>query len=183
MIRKLFFYMGSMVITNIKLVLGCLIGNHVQWPGVNLISSSVHIQSWGKTSQIALGRKIHIRGNTELRASNGCISIGDNVFINRNCVICSHGKITIRDLVTIGPNTCIFDHDHGNSGSFITAPIVIEEGCWIGANVVILKGVTVGHDSIVAAGSVVTKNVPPNSVVGGVPAKIIKGRTGVPESI
>ena len=55
-------------------------------------------------------------------------------------------------------------------------PIVIEDGVWCGANVTILKGVTIGKDSIVAAGAVVTKSFPPYSIIGGVPAKLLKKR-------
>ena len=55
-------------------------------------------------------------------------------------------------------------------------PVVIEDDVWVGANVTILKGVTIGHGSVVAAGAVVTKSCPPYSIIGGVPAKLIKMR-------
>ena len=62
------------------------------------------------------------------------------------------------------------------------APVIIEDGCWLGANITILKGVTLGRGSVVAAGAVVTKSFPPYSIVGGVPAKLIKMRFS-PEQI
>lgn len=104
---------------------------------------------------------------------NGC-------FINRNATIVSMSSILIEEGVTIGPNVCIYDHDHNHSkvrqneqSPFVSAPITIEQGAWIGANVVVLKGVTIGKGAVVAAGAVVNKNVPPSTMVGGVPAKVI----------
>jgi len=176
MIVKICLYTCSMLITNFKLLLGLIFGNRVRWSPINIISPNAHISSRGKGSRIILGRLVHTRDNIELRATGGCINIFDNVFINRNCIICSREKIDIHSGVTIGPNTCIFDHDHGENGSFITSAIVIEKGVWIGCNATILKGVTIGKNSVVAAGSVVTKDVPPYSIVGGVPAKVIKMR-------
>ncbi|WP_286949894.1 DapH/DapD/GlmU-related protein [Exiguobacterium sp. UBA4551] len=108
---------------------------------------------------------------TLIKSSNGEIVFEGNNYINRNCTIVAHEKIYIKKNVTIGPNVCIFDHDHNfrktkdNNNSFISRPIEIQKNVWIGANVVILKGVTIGENSIVAAGTVVTKDIPCNVVV------------------
>ena len=106
------------------------------------------------------------------------ISIGKNTFINHACSCVDMGGITIGDNVLIGPRVNLASENHPidptQRGFLIGQPVVIEDNVWIGAAATILPGVTVGKNSIVAAGSVVTKNVPPNTIVGGVPAKVIK---------
>lgn len=106
------------------------------------------------------------------------ISFGKNVFLNTGCKFQDQGGITIGDSALIGHNVVLatLNHDQNpaNRGAVYPAPIVIGKNVWIGANAVILAGVTVGDGAIIAAGAVVTKDVPPNTVVGGVPAKIIK---------
>lgn len=106
------------------------------------------------------------------------ISIGKNVFINSGCRFQDHGGITIGDGALIGHNvvmaTLNHDIDPQKRSDMHPAPIFVGDNVWIGANATILAGVTIGDGAIVAAGAVVTKNVPPNVIVGGVPAKIIK---------
>lgn len=104
--------------------------------------------------------------------------IGKNVFINFNCTILDLGGITIEDDVLIAPNVSLLSESHPVNTSerhlLIPRPINIKRNAWIGANATILQGVTIGENSIVAAGSVVSKDVPDNVIVGGIPAKIIK---------
>ena len=176
MISRKISRLNALIFTNIKLFAMQLFGNHVKHPLIHMIYPQTSLKAWGRTSKIVFGENIHIRPHTEVRASNGVIDIGDNVFINRNCVICSHGNIKIEAGVTIGPNTCIYDHDHGQNGGFVVDNVVIRKGAWIAANATILKGVQIGENAVVAAGSVVTKDVPANAIVGGVPAKVLKYR-------
>jgi acetyltransferase-like isoleucine patch superfamily enzyme len=104
--------------------------------------------------------------------------IGKNVFINFDCVFLDLGGITIEDSVLIGPKVSLLSEGHGITAesrqSLIPKPILIKKNAWIGANATILPGVTIGENAIVAAGAVVSKDVPDNTIVGGVPAKIIK---------
>lgn len=104
--------------------------------------------------------------------------IGKNVFINFDCVFLDLGGITIEDGVLIAPKVSLLSEGHGISSdqrhSLIPKPIHIKKNAWIGAGATILQGVTIGENSVVAAGSVVSKDVPDNVVVGGIPAKIIK---------
>jgi len=106
------------------------------------------------------------------------IHIGKNVFINSGCHFQDQGGVTIGDGSLIGHNVVLatinHDLDPARRGDNHPAPIVIGKNVWIGSNATILPGVTVGDGAVVAAGAVVAKNVPPNVVVGGVPARIIK---------
>jgi len=106
------------------------------------------------------------------------ITIGNNVFINADCKFQDQGGITIGDGALIGHGVVLatlnHDMDPAKRQQLHPAPIVIGKGVWIGANAVITAGVTIGDNAVVAAGAVVTKDVPADSVVGGVPAKFIK---------
>ena len=107
------------------------------------------------------------------------IRIGRNVFINQNCTLYDLGGIDIGDDVMIGPNVSLITSGHPIAPSqrrsgVTAAPIVIEKNVWIGAGAIIIGGVTVGANAVVAAGSVVTQDVPPDTLVGGNPARIIR---------
>lgn len=107
------------------------------------------------------------------------IRVGRNVFINQNCTFYDLGGLDIADDVMIGPNVSLITSGHplepSRRRAFTTAkPIVIERNVWIAAGATVIGGVTVGENSVVAAGSVVTRNVPPNTLVGGNPANVIR---------
>ena len=105
-------------------------------------------------------------------------SIGKNVYINNDCTFLDMGTITIEDDVLIGPKVSLITESHPLNPSerkaLMVKPIVIKRNAWIGAGAIILPGVTVGENAVVAAGAVVSKDVPDNTIVGGIPAKIIK---------
>ena len=100
------------------------------------------------------------------------------MFINSGCHFQDQGGITIDDGVLIGHNAVLATLNHNQDpekrDNLLPAPIHIGKRVWLGANVTILPGVTIGDNAIVAAGAVVAKDVQPNTVVGGVPAKFIK---------
>src|ERR1700742_1155766 len=107
------------------------------------------------------------------------IRVGRNVFINQNCTFYDLGGLDIADDVMIGPNVSIITAGHPLEPSqrrmaTIGKPIVIERNVWIAAGATIIGGVTVGENSVVAASSVVTRDVPPNSLIGGNPARVIR---------
>ncbi len=106
------------------------------------------------------------------------IKIGNNVFINHACSFLDMGGITIDDNVLIGPKVNLITENHPldpvNRRALVSKPIVIQRNAWIGAAATILPGVTVGENAVVAAGAVVTADVPANTIVGGIPAKFIK---------
>ncbi|HTF71745.1 MAG TPA: sugar O-acetyltransferase [Edaphobacter sp.] len=107
------------------------------------------------------------------------IRVGQNVFVNQNCTFYDLGGLDIADDVMIGPNVSLITTGHPLEPSqrraiTIGKPIVIERNVWIAAGATIIGGVTVGENSVVAAGSVVTRDVPPNTLVGGNPARVIR---------
>lgn len=106
------------------------------------------------------------------------IHIGRNVFFNGGCRFQDQGGIYIDDGALIGPMVVLatlnHEQDPEHRGNLFPKPIHIGKKVWIGANATVLPGVTIGDGAIVAAGAVVTKDVPPGVIVGGVPAKIIK---------
>lgn len=113
----------------------------------------------------------------------GKLTVGDYFYINHYSIIDCNYKITIGNRVQIGPHCYITDFDHDvmvnldrpfHRGDKTFAAVVIEDNVWIGAGVTILKGVTIGKNAVVAAGAIVTKNVAPNTIVAGVPARFQK---------
>ncbi len=106
------------------------------------------------------------------------ITFGKNIYVNVGCSFQDQGGITIGDGTLIGHHTVLatinHDFDPEQRGSMALLPITIGRNVWIGANVTILPGVTIGDGAIVAAGAVVGKDVEPGTIVGGVPAKLIK---------
>lgn len=114
------------------------------------------------------------------------IIFGKNFSTGENLHIGAVDRVEIGDDVLFGSKVYVTDHQHGmttyedmskapeNRELVSRGPVVIEDKAWVGDNVVILDGITIGHNAIVAAGAVVTKNVPPYTVVAGVPARVIK---------
>lgn len=104
--------------------------------------------------------------------------IGRNVFINACCHFQDHGGVTIGDNCQIGHNVVFATLNHGEEPEqrcyTVPAPITLGKNVWVGSNATILQGVTIGDNAIVAAGAVVTKDVPADTIVGGVPARHIR---------
>lgn len=106
------------------------------------------------------------------------ITVGRDVFINACCHFQDHGGVTIGDGCQIGHNVVFATLNHGLSPedrqNTYPAPIVLGRNVWVGSNATILQGVTIGDNAVIAAGAVVTKDVEPATIVGGVPAKVIR---------
>lgn len=148
-----------------------------------------------KSGHISVSEKSCIRGALEVQREGGKISIGCNCYVGDHTRIWSAKNITIGNNVLIAHNCNIFDNDthptdfierredaqqiiwnhkRMNFSTLHSAPVVIGDDVWIGCNAIILKGVTIGSGAIIAAGSVVTKDVPVDTVVGGNPAHVLK---------
>lgn len=133
-----------------------------------------------------IGNNVKIATNTAIFSREpdfcGKLSIGNDTNIGDNTIIDVVDDIIIGHNVAIGPNCTIYTHDHiytdkslpAWKGGVVSKSIYIEDGAWIGSNVTILPGVCVGKRAVVAAGSVVTKNVESETIFGGVPAKKLK---------
>jgi len=155
--RKILLYLGSIFPLPIRRKLFSLSGLKI---GKSNISGKIYIDypqnlTIGDNCEIGYDDYFYIG-----YSQNAHIKIGNNVYIAPNVKI-----------------TCI-GHEIGSgtqrAGKHIYRDISIQDGCWIGIGAIILQGVTIGEGSIIAAGAVVNRNVPPNSIVGGVPARIIK---------
>ncbi|MNK75677.1 2,3,4,5-tetrahydropyridine-2,6-dicarboxylate N-acetyltransferase [compost metagenome] len=143
--------------------------------------SKYRIRYWRKKGyQISL--KAFIARNVVIQ---GRVSIDDGASISENCSFSgSSAGITIGKKVMIAPNCVIVAFDHGFSDievpmidqPYVDAPVTIEDDVWIAANSTIKKGVRLGQGSIVGANSLVTKDVEPYAIVGGVPAMVIRSR-------
>ena len=142
-----------------------------------------------KRSMKYCGRGVYLRPMSSDLKGLWNMSIDDGSSIPKGSTFyCTEAPLTIGKKVIFGPNPTIITGDHRIDviGKYIMdskeklpendAPVVIEDDVWCGANVTILKGVTIGHGSVVAAGAVVTKSFPPYSIIGGVPAKLLKMR-------
>ena len=106
------------------------------------------------------------------------ITVGKDVFINACCHFQDHGGVVLGDGCQIGHNVVFATLNHGlapeDRQTTYPAPIVLGKNVWVGSNSTILQGVTIGDNAVVGAGAVVTKDVPENTIVGGVPAKVIR---------
>ena len=144
-----------------------------------------------KRAMKSCGRGVYLRPMSSDFKGLENLSVGEGTSIPKGSTFyCTNAPLTIGKKVIFGPKPTIITGDHriDIQGKYIIditddeklpendLPVTIEDGCWIGANVTILKGVTIGHDSVVAAGSVVTKSCEPYSIIGGVPAKLIRRR-------
>lgn len=113
------------------------------------------------------------------------IIIGKNVWIQQGCTFFDRGGITIGDGVFIAPKVNLITLNHIENpyerSTTVSKPVTIEDRVWIGIAATVMPGVTIGENSIIAAGAVVTKDVPKNSVAAGVPAKVIKKIEGYEE--
>jgi len=149
-----------------------------------VVERSVQLVIDAKNSFINLGTNAYLASYCRLRTFEGWITAGANLGVSNFSFLAGQGGLKIGDNVRIGPHVVIYASNHIFNNPRI--PIVeqgmsckgitIEDDIWIGAGAIILDGVNIGEGSVIGAGAVVTKDIPPHSIVAGVPARIIKKR-------
>ena len=171
---------------------GIIPKEHPQWPKVwKLVNRAIKLSADINTStsvdqiRVRLAELIgsNIDGGTRIFVPfytnfGKHITLGKNVFINHGCTFLDLGGITIEDEVQIGPKVNLITENHpldpSDRKSLDLGSIFVRRNAWLGAACTILPSVTIGENSVVAAGAVVTKNVPDNTVVAGIPAKVVR---------
>lgn len=141
--------------------------------------SSIRLRRY---SSLKLEDSVHISDDCSIRiADKGSLRIGHNTAVSQFCVIACRKSITIGNNVMIGPNVMIYDHDHNfklsdimNQGGYVDAPVIIEDNVWIGCGAIILKGVRISSGSVIAAGSVVTSDIPSQTLYYTKPERVFK---------
>lgn len=159
---------GIIILLNyIYVPLKCILsGFHFHATLPQLITPGTKIEMGGGGRISLLGRLHTESGCLISSRNNGKLKIGSRVYLNRNTMIVCRDSVEIGSGTTVGPNVMIYDHDHDlqNRGRICSSPISIGEDVWIGGGAIILKGVTIGNNSVIAAGSIVTRNVPANTI-------------------
>ena len=181
-----------------KIGKSCLIENNVRLaiPSQIFLGNRVFIGEYSyldpksNRTKIVLGNDVYISRLCRISSGsseeyNGEVIIGDSVHVGQNCFIDGTGKLKIGKDSMLGHNVVFLTGNHEFKNPTIPIrlqggipmPIVVGEDVWLGANVIVLGDVTIGKGSVIGAGSVVTKNIPPYSVAIGVPAKVISKRS------
>ncbi|MBD0343801.1 MAG: acyltransferase [Coleofasciculus sp. Co-bin14] len=151
------------------------------------IDASVFVVSTGGNSQIILKDQVFLARGADLSSLGGFIEVGENSFIGPYSCVAGPGPIRIGKDCLIAAHSGIFANNHQFADptrkivdqELTCKGITIEDDCWLGAGVKVLDGVTIGRGSVIGAGAVVTKDIPPFSVAVGVPAKVISHRDKV----
>lgn len=128
-----------------------------------------------------LGRGAYIDDRCRLQVSSGAfMSLGEGCYLNTNCRVVAAEGIDIGAHTMLGPNACVFDHDHvfdaeGVRDELVSSPIIIGDHCWLGANAVVTSGCSISAKSLISANAVVTRDLlDEGALYAGVPARLIK---------
>lgn len=172
-----------------KVIIGCksvftymkykiLYGSRIQMAKINSLKGRIEINLFSD-AKCRIGNFLMTAGPFYIKCTDKAeITIGDNCFFNHNCSLTAAENIVIGNQCMFANNFVVVDHDHDRKDGkilkeLVSAPVKIGNNVWCGANVTVLKGVTIGDGAVIAAGSVVNRDVAAYSVVAGVPARKI----------
>ena len=172
-----------------KVIIGCksvftymkykiLYGSRIQMAKINSLKGRIEIDLFSD-AKCRIGNFLMTAGPFYIKCTDKAeITIGDNCFFNHNCSLTAAENIVIGNQCMFANNFVVVDHDHDRKDKkilkeLVSAPVKIGNNVWCGANVTVLKGVTIGDGAVIAAGSVVNRDVAAYSVVAGVPARKI----------
>lgn len=172
-----------------KVIIGCksvftyikykiLYGSRIQMAKINSLKGRIEIDLFSD-AKCRIGNFLMTAGPFYIKCTDKAeITIGDNCFFNHNCSLTAAENIVIGNQCMFANNFVVVDHDHDRKDGkilkeLVSAPVKIGNNVWCGANVTVLKGVTIGDGAVIAAGSVVNRDVAAYSVVAGVPARKI----------
>lgn len=187
---------NNAIVSSVPGVMGVLLRR--LWLSIVLRQLGRDVFAWRNVSfhgaqNIAFGNAVTVHEYTVFSAETGKIEVGNSVSFNMRVLVDADngGRIVIGNNVMVGPNVVIRAADHGHGMTSVPmrlqlhhpGVIWIEDDVWIGANSTVTRNVTIGQGAIVAAGAVVTKNVPPYTVVGGVPARVLRQRADAPDAM
>lgn len=176
LIKKVYLVIKSLFIF---LIYKIKFNKRIKMNALNSIKGKLLIEMF-PGANCTIGKFLMIQGPLYIKCTdNAILSIGNRVFFNHNCSITCSQDIRIGDNCMFANNLVIVDHDHrvdidGVKEELVSKPVIIEDNVWCGANVTILKGVHIGQGAVVAAGAVVTHDVPANMVVAGIPARCVE---------
>jgi acetyltransferase-like isoleucine patch superfamily enzyme len=139
---------------------------------------------------ISLGKGVNINDAVVINANRGFVTLGERSWLGPFCLVYGNGGVTLGRNVLVAGHSSINTVSHSaercdipiNDQPVLTGPVTIEDDVWIGLSAVVLQGVTIGRGSIVGAGAVVTKSIPPWSIAVGVPARVVGRRKRAPAS-
>lgn len=172
-----------------KVIIGCksvftymkykiLYGSRIQMAKINSLKGRIEIDLFSD-AKCRIGNFLMTAGPFYIKCTDKAeITIGDKCFFNHNCSLTAAENIVIGNQCMFANNFVVVDHDHDRKDGkilkeLVSAPVKIGNNVWCGANVTVLKGVTIGDGAVIAAGSVVNRDVAAYSVVAGVPARKI----------
>lgn len=172
-----------------KVIIGCksvftymkykiLYGSRIQMAKINSLKGRIEIDLFSD-AKCRIGNFLMTAGPFYIKCTDKAeVTIGDNCFFNHNCSLTAAENIVIGNQCMFANNFVVVDHDHDRKDGkilkeLVSAPVKIGNNVWCGANVTVLKGVTIGDGAVIAAGSVVNRDVAAYSVVAGVPARKI----------
>jgi acetyltransferase-like isoleucine patch superfamily enzyme len=138
----------------------------------------------GRRGEIRFGRFVWIGDGTKIRCHEGVVEIGEKTVLGQECTISAYQRVRIGEQCVIADRAMFIDFDHGvvdverpiRQQGIYKRDVIVGSNVWIGYNACLLRGVRVGDNAIIGSNSVVTRDVPANAVVGGVPAKVIRMR-------